>query len=62
MSVIAWYYERVSSDLKDSAESLTLFYIPTTSPFVLCVTIPYFVLLFIVFISDSYALKIAIQR
>ena len=62
MTVIGWYFETVSPDLQNSAQSLTLFYIHGTNRFLLCVTIPYFVMLILVALSDAYALKIALFR
>ena len=62
MTVIGWGFEAVSPDLQSSPESFTLFYMPATNRFLLCVTIPYFVVLILVAISDVYALKIALSR
>ena len=62
MTVIGWYFEAVSTDLIRSAGTLTIFYLPATNMFLFCVTMPYFVMLVMVVLSDAYALRIALRR
>ena len=62
ITVLGWYLDVVPLDLKNTANTLTIFYLPATYRFVISTSVPYVVLFLLVVTSDTFALKVALER
>ena len=62
ITVLGWYVDVVPLELKDAASTLTIFYLPATYRFLISTSVPYLVLFLIVVTSDTFALKVAMDR
>ena len=60
--MLGWYVDVVPLELKDAASTLTIFYLPATYRFLISTSVPYLVLFLIVVTSDTFALKVAMER
>ena len=62
ITVLGWYLDVVPLDLKNAENTLTIFYLPATYRFVVSTSVPYVVLFLLVVTSDTFALKVALER